>query len=178
MKKETIINLIKSIAKSTILSILLSIVLGLIFGAIGTMIFGDDFDREARDSLMRLINIVTYFICFISVKEKERYELFSSNDKFSFKDEFKSYFSAEGKYLLLFYSIMAVLCEFDFIINTDPPRNPICFLCAMFFPLMSVIKLPILRSIVSVLLAFIIHVIIVEVKSYKITNFRNLLKDS
>ncbi len=168
MKKETIINLIISIVKATILSLFLSLVVILIFGAIGTMIFGDDFDRDARDSLMRLINIVTYFICFISVKEKERYELFSSNNKFSFKDEFKSYFSAEGKYLLLIYSIMAVLCEFDFIINADS-KKPINFLCAMFFPLMSVIKIPILRSIISILLVSIIHVIIVEIKSYKIT---------
>jgi len=170
-KYEKIINLIVSIVKACIISMLLSIVFGLMFGAIGTMVLGDALDR---DSLVRLINVVTYFICFNSVKEKERYTLFYSNDKFSLMDEFKSYFSAEGKYLLVFYSIMAVLCEFDFIINADTPKKPINFLCAMFFPLMSAIKIPIFRSIISILLVFIVHVFIVEIKSYKIYNTKKV----
>ena len=166
-KLEKIISVIKSIVKATVISLLLSIVAFLILGAVGTMIWGDDLDK---DSLVRLITFVTYYICFISVKEKERYTLFSSNDKFSFVNEFKSYFSTEGKYLLLLYSIMAVLCEFDFLINPDTAKRPIVFLCAMFFPLMPIIKIPILRSIISILLTFIVHVFIVQIKSYKIYN--------
>jgi len=167
MKKKLIYSC-KIILKSYIRALLLSIMIFLPIFLISLWILGDAHEQIST-LLVCLICMVTYFISFNSVREKERYEIFSASDKFSIVDECKSYFVAEGKYILLIYSVMAVLSEIYSLITSNSPQNPIAFVCAWCLPFYSIIKIPIVRSIVGILLTMAIHFTIVVFNSRKIS---------
>ncbi len=166
MKK--IVDCFKMISKSSVRAFIMTLLIFLPLFIIAVWAFKDSYEHFS-DTLLRLICMVTYFISFNSVREKERYILFSSNEKFNFVDEGKSYFLKEEKYILVIYAVMATLGEIYSFITPNNTKNPIAFLCSWCLPFYSAINVPILRSIISVLLSGIIHLIIVELNSYKIS---------
>lgn len=166
--KEKLIDCCKIIFKSTIRAFIMTLLLFLPIFIIFVWMPGDKYDQFA-DILFVLICMVTYFIAFNSVREKERYELYSSNETFHFVDEAKSFFSKEGKYILSIYSLTALLGEIYSLITAYNAQNPFAFLCSWWVPFYGVINIPILRSVIGILLTSIIHLIIVEFNSYKIS---------
>lgn len=176
--KKKIIDCCKTIFKSTIRAFIMTLLLFLPIFIIFVWVIGnkDQFYDRFSDILIKIICMITYFISFNSVREKERYELFSSNETFNFIDEGKSFFAKEGKYILSIYSVIALLSEIYSLITANSPQNPFALLCLWFLPFYNIIKIPILRSVISILLTGVIHLIIVEFNSYKISKKKNEIR--
>ena len=170
--KKKIIDCCKMIFKSTIRAFIMTLLLFLPIFIVFVWVLGNKYEQfydQFVDILVVLICVVTYFIAFNSVREKERYELFSSNETFNFIDEGKSFFAKEGKYILSIYSVIALSGEIYSLITAYNAQNPFAFLCSWWVPFYGVINIPILRSVIGILFASIIHLIIVEFNSYKIS---------
>ena len=161
------ISLGKDILKSSIVALLISIVFSLVFSILLMRIFHLESDFNF-DPIMICLNLITYFYFFYSFREKKRYECFSTNEQFHWREEVKSYFSAEGKYLLMFYCVMAVLCEINYFLTPHTPQKPMVFVCSMFFPFFTSLLIPFVRSILSIMIAMLLHTALVEIRSYKI----------
>ena len=164
--KKTIISLAKTVLKASIIALLLTVVYSLIAGILLSGVFKDGINL---DPIVYLISMVTFFIFYYKVRENNRYELFSGDNKFNTITEVKNYIKLEGKYLLIFYSVMAILCELNCLITPATPRKPVVFVCSMFFPFFTALKLPIIRSVISILITCAVHIIIAVFRSYKIS---------
>ena len=165
--KKAIISLGKDILKSSIVALLISIIFSLVCNILLIGIFHLESDFNF-DPIMICLNLITYFYFFYSFRERKRYECFSTNEEFHWWNEVKSYFSAEGKYLLIFYCVMAVLCEINYFITPNTPQKPVVFVCSMFFPFFTSLRIPFVRSILSIMIAMVLHTALVEIRSYKI----------
>ena len=165
--KKVIISLGKDILKSSIVALLISIIFSLVCNILLIGIFHLESDFNF-DPIMICLNLITYFYFFYSFRERKRYECFSTNEQFHWREEVKSYFSAEGKYLLIFYCVMAVLCEINYFITPNTPQKPVVFVCSMFFPFFTSLRIPFVRSILSIMIAMVLHTALVEIRSYKI----------
>ena len=164
--KKHIISLAKSVLKASIIALLLTVVYSLISGIILSGVIKDGINL---DPVVYFISMVTYLISYYNTREKVRYELFTPDNNFKTIDEAKNYINAEGKYLLIFYSVMAILCELNCLITPNTPQKPIVFICSMFFPFFTALKLPIVRSVISILIVCVAHLIIAVFRSYKIS---------
>ena len=164
--KKAIISLGKDILKSSIVALLISIIFSLVCNILLIGIFHLESDLNF-DPIMICLNLITYFYFFYSFRERKRYEFFSTNEEFHWWNEVKSYFSAEGKYLLIFYCVMAVLCEINYFITPNTPQKPVVFVCSMFFPFFTILRIPFVRSILSIMIAMVLHTALVEIRSYK-----------
>lgn len=166
--KKNIIYYCRIIVKSSIKAFIMTLLIFFPLFIIVACVFGDR-QEQFSEPLLRLICMVTYIISFYFSREKERYELFSCNEKFNFLDEGKIFFAKEGIYILSIYSVVALLGEIYSLITAYNAKNPIAFLCTWCLPFYSAINIPILRSVISILLAGFIHLMIVEFNSYKIS---------
>ena len=158
--KKTIIGLCKSVIGATVLSFICFF----LFNAIVRAIFKN---AENINTYLYILNMITYTICFYFVRTEKLYVPFSSSSKTSIIDELKAYFRIEGKYLLFIYIFLSVLCEINYMIVTDTPGKLIVTLCSMCFPFSTSIKVPILRSIVSILVVMFNSTALAMYHSYK-----------
>lgn len=111
--------------------------------------------------MMVLSTVPFYFVHFHRKNER-----FSSNEQFSIIKEAKCYFAAEGKYLLLIYSVLAFLCECNILMKSGSPELLIPTICIMFFPFILYPPIPVVRALLSLLIANAIPLILMEIRSF------------
>ena len=158
----TIVKLIKSIVLASLFSLLLYFLTGFPLAAI---LDGNPNKHFYISCWMLLL----YNLSFYVIHERNRTETFSECDnQFTYSKELKSYFAAEGKYLLLLYGICAVIVEIGMLVSPENFNKSIGGIFAMFYPLTPYIPIPVVRSVTSLLLCMIGAVILVLLRSHKI----------
>lgn len=162
------------LCKSIVVSTIISFIFYLVFAGIVNAMFENVEERTTRFFILYCFMMLVYAACFYFIHIKKREELFAPDEKFHLITEAKHYFFTEGKYLLLIYSVLAVLCEIDALIPSDSPGKLIVTLCSMFFPFFTSIKIPVIRALINLLLANVIPLILVEIHSFKLHRRRQL----
>jgi len=158
---KTVVRLCKSIVGSTFASFVCFFLFNIIYRAIFEKV-------ENINSYLYVINMLTYSICFYFIHVWKLDVPFYSAEKFDFTKEVFAYFKLEGKYLLLVYGVLAIFCEINYLVIPDETKGKlIATLCSMCFPYFGSIKIPGVRSIISVLLATVISFMLAVYHSYK-----------
>lgn len=164
MVKKTLFRLVKSIVLCSILSFICFFAFNIFTRAV----------FEGFDNLfliLYVINLLTYSIFFYVLHEKKRETCFSVGGEFNLWKEAKSYFTNEGKWLLLIYGIFAVGCEIEYAIVKQSPQKLWHALCSMFFSFMVRMHIPVLRSIASIAIVMAVTLLLVEFRSYQIYKY-------
>ena len=160
--KTKIFNLIKSI----IFASLFAFVLYLITGFTVAGFFEENPNKHFYVSWwMLLLYIVSFYVVHERLRKETHADCF---DHFTYRKEIKAYFAAEGKYLLLIYGVLGMVVDVSMVITQNSPQNIVGAICVMFFPLITFIPIPIIRSISSVLLCMLGAVVLVLLRSRKI----------
>ena len=162
--KKKIIDLCKVIAIATLITFVIYLACNIFTRAI----FEKVEDREILYFVLHCVNMITYAVCFYFVRTKDLDNLITTNSQFNLQNEAKKYFEHEGKYLLCITSVLALLCEVNCFMVPDGSGVIMMALCMMIFPFYSVIEIPILRAILSLLLANIIPLLLFMYYSYRL----------
>ena len=122
---------------------------------------------------MYCVIAIIYSICFYRFHMSNRIDTFATHgEKYNFIQETKAYLKEDGKFLIIIYGICAIVCEISYLIiylsNMPTEQNFVFILCLWFFPFIASIKIPILRSVVSLLLASAIAILVANIRSYVI----------
>ncbi len=125
-------------------------------------------NRTIRDLIAMSLVLVAYSIIFYLLHIKNREEYYTPNGEGGIKGELKAYFKCEGKYLLIIYGVLSVLCEINFLIPTSSPGKVFPLICMPFFPFSGYIPIPIVRSIISLVIIAGITALLVIVNFYRI----------
>ena len=117
MMKSTMLKLFKSIVFASLFAFVLYFMLA--FPLAGA--FEDD---PNKDLYISCCMVLIYALSFYVIHERRRKETFAECDEqFTYGKELKSYFAAEGKYLLILYGICAAVVEIGMLASktlTDP----------------------------------------------------------
>ena len=157
--KEKIFKLLQSIVIASIISFAIYIVAGLINHTFYHTVKNSDL---VWYSFMMILYTVSFYFDHFHRNE----ERFSPEERFNIFKEAKYYFKNEGKYLLLIYSVLSFLCECNCLLKPESPELLIPTLCLMVFPFLVYIPIPVLRTLISLLLANVIPLILVEIRSF------------
>lgn len=159
--KSKFFNIIKCIVTSTVLSFLFFF----LFNTLIRLIF----QGEHLNFFIYCINLITYAVFFgISYSWKRIRPYYLHGEKFNVVGELKAYAAKDAKPLLFVLVVLAILCDLSYLIPRTSPGNLIVTLCSMVFPFFVSIKIPVLRSIGSLLIAFLVVAVGVCIKSYKL----------
>ena len=140
-------TLIWSVIKADILSLAFYLVF---FNLINALLYMDVPAEERNFALMYCALAVIYGVAFYFVhirKHSEEYELMNRDGAFDWKRDLRTYMAGEGKRLLLLYGILAAVMEISMLVF--PSRNPIGTVLLMIFSMVGVVKIPVLRSLIS-----------------------------
>ena len=160
--KSRIVSLLKSIVLSSLFAFVLYFILA--FPLAGA--FEDD---PNKDLYISCCMILIYALSYYVVHERRRKETFAECDEqFTYGKEIKSYFAAEGKYLLILYGICAVIVEIGMLVSPDGFNNSIGVAFAMIYPLTPYIPIPVVRSVLSLLICMLAAVGLAMLRSSRI----------
>lgn len=161
--RMAIVKLIKSIVIASLFAFVLYFILAFTLAALFE-------DNPNRDLYISCCIVLIYDLSFYVIHERRRTDTFEDCDEqFTYRKELKSYFAAEGKYLLLLYGIFAAVVEIGMLVSPENFNKSIGAIFAMIYPLTPYIPIPVVRSVVSLLLCMIGAVILVLLRSRKIT---------
>ena len=160
--KKTIFSLCKTVLICTALSFVFFFLLQMFVRAAFEKV-------NDMNLVLYCMNLIIYNLCFYFVRVKKREELFAPDEKFNFFTELKAYFLQEGKFLLYIYVALASLCEIDYLIEYNSTGKFFVTLCSMFFPFIPRFGIPVIRSILSLIIEYIISLLLVLFHSYRIT---------
>ena len=140
-------GLIWSIAKADLLSLVVYLVF---FNLINALLYMDVPQEERNFALLYCAWAVIYAIVFYFVhirKHSEKYVMMNQDAAFHWRSDLRAYMAGEGKQLLILYGVLAVIMEISML--AFPTRNPIGTVLLMVFPMVGVIRIPILRCLFS-----------------------------
>lgn len=141
-------NLISRVLLGTITTILIAFVIYIASSMFLALIFYSDSPAGTRDFTpihltMPVILGLAYYLAYLG---KYSEELFVGKDgEFSIKGALTDFVKADGKYLLILYGALAILCEIALWFHIVPISTAL-YPC---FSIASVIKIPILRVAVA-----------------------------
>ena len=165
--RSTIFFLLKSIIKATLLSFLIYFISAILIAA------AYEDKQSARFSVAFLVMFFAYAFSYYMLHEKHRLDTYIPRDaQFTYRSELKAYFAQQGKYLLLIYGVCAVACEISSTVISvlEITGNPVATACCMFFPFYTVIGIPVLRSIASLVIAMGLASALCFLHSWRIKN--------
>ena len=171
--KKKYLTLFRAITIAT----LITFVIYLAFNFITRAIFEKVEHRETLFFILHFVNMITYTVCFYFIRTEDLDTLVTTDSQFNLPNEAKKYFEQEGKYLLCISFVLALLCEVNCFLVPDGSGVFMMALCMMIFPFYSVIEIPLLRAIVSLLLANIVPLLLFLNYSYKINKKQMNLKN-
>jgi len=140
-------TLIWSVIKADILSLAFYLVF---FNLINALLYMDVPQEERNFALLYCALAVIYAIVFYFVhirKHSEEYVMMNQDAAFHWRSDLRAYMAGEGKQLLILYGVLAVIMEISML--AFPTRNPIGTVLLMVFPMVGVIRIPILRCLLS-----------------------------
>lgn len=168
--KRTIFNLSKAIVMASALSFVCFFVLNWFVRAIFE-------NSDDKNLLACCFNMIVYTICFYLVQTKKRKALYRSEDTFNIVGEIQSYIKTEGKYLIAIYGILAVLCELNYLVTPNSTGKLVVTLCSMAFPFLASIKIPGVRSLISLFIVCTMVFVLEVYHSYKIYKINTKTKE-
>ena len=167
-KKEQ--NAALSCVKHIALSVLLT-VLALLFSATILVAILNEFENSLIRSLITdFLMLAVYAISFYKFHQSNRIMTYAKHeDRFDVKAELLAYLRGEGKYLVIFFAVCAVLREiFNIVPASVISVVGIIFVDILLNPMVNYIKIPVLSSILAFLYACAILGLLVILRSRKI----------
>ena len=160
--RSRIVSLLKSIVLSSLFAFVLYFILA--FPLAGA------FEGDAnKDLYISCCMVLIYALSFYVIHERRRKETFAECDEqFTYGKEIKSYFAAEGKYLLILYGICAAIVEIGMLISAESFNKSIGVAFAMIYPLTPYIPIPVVRSVLSLLICMLAAVGLAMLRSSRI----------
>lgn len=136
-----------------LLDLLKTILVSFLFYFLSVNLIGAIFEEEQSKLLIAAsvtaIIYVFYFIAFYIMharKSMEDYSLNMSDEKYSFKEDFKAILAEDGKRLAVIYGVLAVVME---VCMHLPIRIPITVALFPVFPIYMITDIPVLTAILG-----------------------------
>ena len=169
MSKKLIYHF-KIIAKAVAISFLALIIFSIVVAAAIK-------NSPIKDFLICALVFSIYLFFLYRTKISHNLDTYAEhNGNLNYLKEARAYLKVEGKYHLIIFICMALLCELSYliqyIVNSDSFRNPIVFVCTPIFPFMNSIKIPVLRSIANIALVMFSTIFLELFKSNKINKLK------
>lgn len=155
--------------KNLCLAILVCTVLSFAFFFLFNLIVRAAFEDVSNINIVIYnMNLIVYAFFYYTMHVKKELGPFSSNENSNVAKEAKAYFLCEGKYLLIIYGILAVICEIELLISKSAKGHFISTVCSMFFPYIFWIRIPVVRSIANLAIANLIPLLLVEFRFFRL----------
>ena len=123
---------------------------------------------------------VFYLLSFylVHTRRQSKNEAKPLESAFSPKENALSYLKGEGKYFLWIYAILAVVLEIVIMIgggyaNAIPALSPFTFICELIFPFIYVIRVPVIRTIITYAIVAFSTVALYVFEHYRLFNYWN-----
>lgn len=159
----------KKVIKDLCLAILVCSILSFVFFFLFNLIVRAIFEDVSNINIVLYnMNLIVYALFYYAMHIKKELGSFSSDENTSFVKEAKAYFSREGKYLLIIYGILAVICEVELLLAKSAKGHFISTVCSMFFPYIFWIRVPVVRSVVNLAIANAIPLLLVEFRFWRL----------
>ncbi len=165
----------KNAALSCVWHIALSVFLTFIAMALSSLLISNILLKDVKNALLRslvsdVILLAVYAISFYKFHQSDRILTYAKHEKqFDVKAEILAYLRGEGKYLVMFFAVCAVLREIFHII----PASALSLVGQIFVdillnPMATYIKIPVLSSILAFLYACAMLCFLVALRSRKV----------
>ena len=165
----------KSAARSCVWHITLSVLMTFVAMILSTFLVSNVLLKEVDSELLRslvfdAIMMAVYAISFYKFHQTDRIMTYAKHtERFDAKAEILAYFRREGKYMVIFFAVCAVLREIFNVI----PTSAVSFIGTIFVdvllnPMVNFIKIPVFSSVLAFVYACVVLGILVIIRSRKI----------